>query len=269
MHLSIWSLKLHGSILLFALFGALVMMLISAVISILVYPFKTPSFKGKVGEFRVRHSSLSKLPPNIYHQFHDVFLKTTGGTTQIDHLLISRFGVFVVETKNWKGWIFGNVTDSHWTQVIYGEKYRLVNPIRQNYKHVRAVAKALGMPERNIHPLVVLVGRCSFRTMPPPEVVRGGGLAPYVKSFNEPVLSESEVLRLVDEIEIKRIPATRASRRKHVDNLKKRSDPKAHWLCSRCGKPMVLRTVKHGVRAGQEFWGCSGYPQCRYTRNLE
>jgi len=263
MHFSLWSLELHGAIWLFALVGALFLTLLSAILSLFVAPFK-----GKTGELRVRYSSLSGLPQETYHKFHDVLLKTLDGTTQIDHLLISRFGIFVIETKNWSGWIYGNDNDLQWTQVIYGKKYKQVNPIRQNYKHVRAVAATLKVPMDCIHPVVVFVGRCSFKTKMPSCVVRGWGLKRYVMSFEAPIFSKAEVLRLVSEIDAKRIPVTRASRRNHIDNVKKHLDPKAHWSCPQCAKPMVLRSVKGGPRAGQKFWGCSGYPKCRYTKNL-
>ncbi|MBQ7690278.1 MAG: four helix bundle protein [Muribaculaceae bacterium] len=39
-------------------------------------------------------------------------------------------------------------------------------------------------------------------------------------------------------------------------------------LCPRCGKPMIRRTIKRGTKAGQQFWGCSGYPKCPGTRRV-
>jgi four helix bundle suffix protein len=39
--------------------------------------------------------------------------------------------------------------------------------------------------------------------------------------------------------------------------------------CPRCGKPMALRTARKGERPGSQFWGCSGFPECKGTRALE
>jgi hypothetical protein len=35
--------------------------------------------------------------------------------------------------------------------------------------------------------------------------------------------------------------------------------------CADCGKPLVLRTNR---LTQKKFWGCSGFPRCRYTRSL-
>ena len=40
-------------------------------------------------------------------------------------------------------------------------------------------------------------------------------------------------------------------------------------LCPKCGKPMVIRTAKKGADAGKQFYGCSGFPNCRYTAKIE
>ncbi len=62
-----------------------------------------------------------------------------GATTQIDHLLLSPFGVFVIETKNYKGWIFGSERQKQWTQKIYKKSFKFQNPIHQNYKHMKVL----------------------------------------------------------------------------------------------------------------------------------
>ena len=61
------------------------------------------------------------------------------GTTQIDHILVSRFGVFIIETKDYKGWLFANASQGTWTQVLFKYRFTFQNPIFQNARHVRAV----------------------------------------------------------------------------------------------------------------------------------
>ncbi len=61
-----------------------------------------------------------------------------------------------------------------------------------------------------------------------------------------------------------RLAAARRNRRAAASDSSDRSDPPP--LCPRCGRPMVPRTAKKGPRAGQSFWGCSGYPDCAATR---
>ena len=85
---------------------------------------KSPWFKGKFGEFLVNLSVRWFLDKSRYHLIKNVTLSTEDGTTQIDHVLVSEFGVFVVETKNMKGWIFGGPHQRSWTQKIYRSNHK-------------------------------------------------------------------------------------------------------------------------------------------------
>ena len=105
--------------------------------------FKAP-IKGALGETVVKAGAGLSLPSSVYRRYHDVTLPTAGGTTQIDHVFVSEFGVFVVETKNMNGWIYGTENDRKWIQVFPGgQKYTFQNPLRQNYGHVKAIEDAL------------------------------------------------------------------------------------------------------------------------------
>ncbi|MEC2745716.1 nuclease-related domain-containing protein, partial [Bacillus cereus] len=67
-----------------------------------------PKWKGKAGEKLVKRI-LSKLDSQSYCVLHDVTVNTEyGDTTQIDHIVIAETGVFVIETKNYEGWIYGS-----------------------------------------------------------------------------------------------------------------------------------------------------------------
>ena len=91
------------------------------------------------GEVLVRNALINQLPAKEWHLLNNITLKLENGTTQIDHILVSRYGVFVIETKHYKGWIFGDEKSKQWTQVIYQIKHRFQNPLHQNYKHLKAV----------------------------------------------------------------------------------------------------------------------------------
>ena len=154
---------------------------------ILVQALRSPWFKGHVGEWIVHLSARLLLPSNRYASFRNVTLPTPDGTTQIDHIFVSQFGVFVVETKNMKGWIFGSERQAQWTQKIYRQSYRFQNPLRQNYKHVRALAAALGISADCVHSVVVFVGDSTFKTTMPPNVTAGIGFVRYIRSFSTSV----------------------------------------------------------------------------------
>ena len=76
---------------------------------------KSPWFKGWIGELQVNLLTKFSLDKNVYRLIKNVTIPADGGTTQIDHVIVSRFGVFVVETKNLRGWIFGKEGDTYWT----------------------------------------------------------------------------------------------------------------------------------------------------------
>jgi len=87
-------------------------------------------FRGWFGEKKTTFIMWMTLNAGVYHRIHDVIIPSKNGTTQIDHILVSPYGVFIVETKNMTGWIFGSENQSKWTQVLYGKKYPFQNPIR-------------------------------------------------------------------------------------------------------------------------------------------
>ena len=99
---------------------------------------------GKFGE-RFVSKKLLGLDAAHYKILNDLLLPSRGNlnTTQIDHVVVSNYGIFCVETKTYKGWIFGDVNQEYWTQVIYRHKDRFYNPLRQNYAHVKAVEELI------------------------------------------------------------------------------------------------------------------------------
>lgn len=229
--------------------------------------FKSAWFKGILGEALVKFAAKLRLPADTYHRIHNVTLPTPDGTTQIDHIFVSRFGIFVVETKNMKGWIFGDEKQAQWTQLIFKEKFKFQNPLRQNYKHVKAVEAVLNVSPEFIHSVVVFTGESKFKTPMPDNVAQGGGYVTYIKSFQQSVLSESEVQAVVSQIQFGRLKQSRETNRQHIQQLKTRSNPTVDRKCPKCGSSMVLRTAKRGTNAGNQFWGCSAYPECRVVQS--
>ena len=189
---------------------------------ILVAIMKTAWFKGLMGEWLVNLVARIALPSKSYTRFKNVTLKTRDGTTQIDHVIVSRYGVFCIETKNMTGWIFGNEQSRQWTQKIYRQSYRFQNPLRQNYKHVRALESLLGLSRGTVHSVVVFAGGATFKTAMPDNVTYALGFPRYVKSFRRSVFSGADVARLCEAIESGRLEPTWKTHRAHVRNVKKR-----------------------------------------------
>ncbi len=240
-------------------------------IGIIAVVLKSPWFKGVVGEFIVNLSVKFMLDKEKYHLLKNVTLPTEDGSTQIDHIIVSIYGIFVVETKNMKGWIFGSPNQKTWTQRIYKHSSKFQNPLHQNYKHVKIMQSMLGITDEKIFSLIVFIGDSTFKTEMPENVTHGGGYVKFIKSKTHPVLSESDVNEIKSKIENGRLTPsfkTNQDHVKHVKNIVKEKKNINSQSCPKCGNTMVLRESKKGVNIGKKFWGCKKYPKCRGTVNV-
>lgn len=239
--------------------------------AIIIGLLQSPWFKGKAGEFLVNLIARISLNKNQYHLIKDVTLPTeNGGTTQIDHIIVSPYGVFVVETKNMQGWIFGGEFQKQWTQQLNKKsRYSFQNPLYQNYKHVKTLQSLLNLTDNQIYSVVVFIGISEFKTEMPNNVTSGLGYIRFIKNKRERVLSLSDFDAIIKKIESGRLERSVQTNRQHVQHInnivgKKQALP----VCPKCGSAMTLRTAKKGVSAGNEFLGCSRYPACRGTRQI-
>lgn len=165
-----------------------------------------------------------------------------------------------------KGWIFGKENQRTWTQKIYKHSNKFQNPLHQNYKHVKTLEKLLGLKDNQVHSLVVFVGESTFKTDMPEHVTYGGGYARYIKSKKQPVLTHSEVAEIIAKIEQGRLHQSFKTNRAHVKHVKDIQNKKKNIVvCPKCGSPMKQRKSK----SGNKFWGCSRYPKCRGTKNMQ
>ncbi|QTP58323.1 nuclease [Billgrantia antri] len=237
-------------------------------VAITLSVLKSRWFKGLFGEAFVKLIAWVRLPADEYRGVHNVTLPTPDGTTQIDHVLVSRYGIFVIETKHMTGWIFGSEQQAQWTQKLYRKTFKFQNPLRQNYKHVKALEALLDVPLEAIHSVVVFSGSAVFKTSMPDNVTIGGGYVRYIKSFREPVLNDFQVQEALERIETGRLAPSRETHRQHVKQLKARFESSSDRACPKCGSAMVLRTSKRGANAGNQFWGCSAYPKCREVQDV-
>ena len=115
---------------------------ILAILLVLILVIRKARGKGWAGERTVARK-LRRLPHG-YIVLNDLLLPTTGkGSTQIDHIVVSEYGVFVIETKNYTGIIYGSEYADAWTKNMFGKKFSMNNPVEQNQTHIRAVARIL------------------------------------------------------------------------------------------------------------------------------
>ncbi|MGI9537962.1 MAG: nuclease-related domain-containing protein, partial [Desulfocapsaceae bacterium] len=186
----------------------------------LTFLARSNSVKGWFGELIVNLLAKFFLDKKIYHLIKNVTLPTEDSTTQIDHIIVSKYGLFVVETKNMKGWIFGSKDNKEWTQQIYKHKSNFQNPLRQNYLHTKALEEILGLMPNKIFSVIVFVGESTFKTAMPDNVTYAGGYIEYIKSKTEPLFGDFEVEEIIKKIEDYRLDPGLKTHKFHVQNLK-------------------------------------------------
>jgi hypothetical protein len=175
------------------------------------------------GEALVSSVLRAHFPPPDYHLMNHVTLQMDDGTTQIDHILVSRFGVFVIETKSYKGWIFADANQRTWTQVLYKAKFRFQNPIMQNSRHVRAVRVLLDfLPPDAIRSVVVFTGTAEFKAAVPEGVCDISELARYLWKQTDEVMSLNRLQFSVGRLETERLTVSRQTDLEHVLSLERR-----------------------------------------------
>lgn len=156
---------------------------------------KIPVWEGRKGETLVSNI-LHCLDPARYKILNDLLLPSRGNsaTTQIDHVVVSNFGIFCIETKAYAGWIFGSTNQKNWTQVIYHNKERFYNPIRQNYAHLKAIQNLVWkeIPKAPVFSLVVFTKAEKLEISGTDSVIFARDLQSKIEGYSNPVLTESE-----------------------------------------------------------------------------
>ena len=225
--------------------------------------FFTPTAreKGAKGERMVK----AKLNPLIFGKVEHrllndiIFVDENGKSHQVDHIEIRQNGIFCIETKNYSGWIFGDATSKQWTQSMpNGSKKQFLNPLVQNRSHVNLVSLILGR-RYPVHSIVVMVqdNADKVRAL---GVVNLSSLKKYLEDYNDGTnLTIEEMDWVYGTLQD---ASTKMSNRQHVKNIRKTQQEIEQGICPRCGGSLVLR---HGSLG--DFYGCSNYPKCKFTKN--
>lgn len=231
------------------------MIILAIFLIILIVYLKHPSTRGKHGEKKVRRV-IGETVENEQYVINDFILVNDEKSSQIDHIVINSHGIFVIETKNYSGAIYGSENQREWTQVLaYGRvKNKLYNPLKQNATHIYNVKKIVGrLP---VYSLVVFVQNNTHN-------IDAKGVIPL--SALRTALKSGEIILTVEQMQtaysLLLSNQSDISTKEHVQNIRKQQQNLELGICPRCGGNLVLRNGKYG-----EFWGCSNYPKCKFIK---
>ncbi len=223
------------------------------------------NIRGWFGEKNI--SSRLHTLPDDYVLFNDVYINTGNRSIQIDHIVVSIYGIFVIETKNYTGWIYGTDNSEYWTKNVFGNKYQFHNPIKQNYSHVSALNNLLNIPKDKFIPIVVFLSGAKLKCDTQGTVIYSSQLRRFIINHQMPVFSQKEVTYITD-ILASANNLDKSRKNAHIHYVRQRIAEKnaliRSGVCPRCRGKLVERKGKYG-----RFFGCSNYPQCKFTIPLQ
>lgn len=252
-------------------------------------------WKGKYGEkLTERELKLVQLFGRKGKVLRNVYLpKDNGETSELDVIFITQKGIFVFESKNYSGWIFGDEKSKNWTSMLPNrQKNQFYNPIMQNRTHLRWMKQFVG-DDIPLFSIIVFSERCELKKVTvyseDIKVIKRDRTYAAVRDIwdkSPDAVSGDKIDELYTKLkELTNVDA--AIKAAHVENIQKKykknddvakveakntevqADEGVDLICPKCGNKLVLRLAKKGDNAGNKFYGCSSFPKCRYIQNIQ
>lgn len=226
--------------------------------------------KGHYGEYlteyALEHGNLGEVAV-----FSNVIVPRISGptsTSEIDVIMLHEKGVFVIESKNYSGWIFGSAEQRNWTVTLNSKtKNQFYNPIKQNRAHVNALSDFLGLETEAFRSYIVFSERCELKKVPADTrdyvICRRHHLLSNIRKdlvLFQPIFDQAMLEQLQSKLKALSEGSTQDAKQAHVQQAQQLASGE---ICPRCGSKLVKRNGKYGA-----FMGCSSYPKCRFTRNI-
>ena len=189
-------------------------------------------YRKHIGEALVIQT-LERCVPKPYHLLNNVTLRTVNAanpTTQIDHILVTAAGIFVIETKHYSGWIFGDPAKPEWRQVFFQKKISIRNPIFQNHGHVAVVKGLFKLDSSAFHNIVIFSGQAELKSSMGPNVLPLLSVPHYFNADRPTLLDEKAMTYVVGRIEMNRVPRSNEADEYHVQGILQRlRKPAQRW----------------------------------------
>lgn len=219
----------------------------------------TPRGKGRFGEWRVRRI-IGRTKKGKRYVINDFMFVCGGKSVQIDHIVINKNGVYVIETKNYSGTVYGTDAQKYWLQVLpHGRgRKRIYSPVKQNAAHIYRLAAIF--PFKVYFTSIVVFVQNNTKKLTSSTAVPISVLKKRLALPQKPKpYTESEMERLY--LALKEAQTEEVSLENHISVIKKARELIEHNICPVCQAPLVTRKNEYG-----EFFGCSRYPECTYIK---
>lgn len=240
----------------------LFIILVALIILCILLEVFYPKFRGYMGEFWVR-KELEKLPKDEYILLNDIMIQDENGTHQIDHIVLSNYGLFVIEMKNYYGRIKGEEFNHKWCQYLGRNRYYFYNPIHQNYGHIESLSNLLNI-DRNFFVSIICFSNQARLN------IKSKSIVTQVDFVKTEILRFSQKSNHFDIGHMKDIILShniidKKQRREHVAKIYEKKHKnlslEENMICPKCHGTLVERKGKYG-----NFIGCSNFPNCRYIK---
>jgi hypothetical protein len=227
--------------------------------------------KGELGEYKI-DIQLSQLPKG-YKYLNDLLIKNSKSTTgysQIDHIVITPYGLLVIETKNYQGTIYGGKDRKTW---LINGKFKMTNPLMQNYGHIKALKNLIDVKfHKHFISMISFTKRCTFKIEEDLRKINSNELVIYDIELTEFITRKVAVLKLQNqnpflmEDDIEEIYKTLSDsnisdtsiRKLHVESIQSNknnfNESNAGNKCVVCQKP-VSDKVKSFCLSNNKFQG--------------
>ena len=233
----------------------IVFLVILALIFVFFKYYFIPKIKGKIGENEVSNI-LGRLNLDEYTVLNNVKIKIKDSISQIDHIIVSDYWIFVIEKKNYKWWILGYEKNKYWIQVIYKYKKKFYNPILQNQGHIYSLKHILRQYKSIKYiSVIVFTKKSTLKTKTFTDVIQTNSLIRTIKQHHQKNISRDIKSKIIEEILL-------AQKSKNPKIKVKSNEIQESKICPKCDGKLLEKNGKHG-----RFIGCENFPKCRFTTN--
>lgn len=186
-----------------------------------VYASRTDIPFSEIAERIVVDALTDIVKDEPHHIMQNVTLPLrNGGSSQIDVVLLSKRGVFVIEVKAFRGIITGHREAEHWTQSRGFNSREFRNPLRQNQSHLHALNECIGVSMEQMNSLVIFGREGRFKNPIADNVIHLDKLGDIIRAVEPNKLTEKELIALIGKTELLRLPQCQATDDKHVEYVK-------------------------------------------------